>query len=71
MFNVVLKLNNHFWKKLQNYFFVEKNETKTNQWIRSRKKISKALIKIKKKKNSSSLAVQIWSSKQCAEIFFK
>ena len=70
MFNVVLKLNNHFWKKLQNYFFVEKNEAQTNQWIRSRKKISKSLIKIKKKK-SSSLAVQIWSSKQCAEIFFK
>ena len=22
----MLKLNNHTWKKLQNYFFVEKNE---------------------------------------------
>ena len=33
VFNIVLKLNNHIWKKLQNYFFVEKNEAQTSGFV--------------------------------------
>ena len=44
MFNIVLKLNNHIWKKLQNYFFVEKNEAPTSGFVVA-KKTSKSLKK--------------------------
>ena len=29
VFNIILKLNNHIWKKLQNYLFVEKMKPKS------------------------------------------
>ena len=42
------------------------------QWFCSREKKLQVLEKnVFRKKNSSSLFVQIWSSKQCAEFFFK
>ena len=37
VFNIVLKLNNHIWKKLQNYFFVEKNEAQTSGFVVAKK----------------------------------
>ena len=37
MFNIILKLNNHTWKKLQNYFFVEKNEAQTSGFVVAKK----------------------------------
>ena len=65
VFNIVLKLSNHIWKKLQNYFFCGK-KWGPNQWFCSREKSSKSL-----KKDSSSWFVRIWSSKRCAEFFKK
>ena len=44
MFNIVLKLNNHVWKKLQNYFFMEKNEVQTSGFV-----VAKKLPSLKKK----------------------
>ena len=52
VFNIVLKLNNHIWKKLQNYFFVEKNEAQTSGFVVAEKAPSLwKKLKKKKKKN--------------------
>ena len=37
VFNITLKLNNHTWKKLQNYFLMEKNEPQIIGFIVARK----------------------------------
>ena len=44
MFNIILKLNNHTWKKLQNNFFCGKRWV-PNQWFCSREKSSESLKK--------------------------
>ena len=33
----MLKLNNHIWKKLQNYFFVQKNENQISGFAVAKK----------------------------------
>ena len=33
----MLKLNNHIWKKLQNYFFVQKNENQISGFVVAKK----------------------------------
>ena len=67
VFNIILKLNNLTWKKLENYFFVEK--MRSSGFI-----VAQKLQVLEKKKfrgkNFSALFVRIWSSKRCAEIFF-
>ena len=50
-------------KKTAKFFFCGKKWA-PNHWISSRKKSSKS-----SEKNSSSLFVQIWSSKRCVEFF--
>ena len=67
MFNIILKLNNHLWKKLQNYLFVEKNETQISGFAVAKKAWSS--WKKNQKKGSSSLFVRIWSSKLCVDLF--
>ena len=37
MFNIILKLNNHTWKKLQNNFFVEKDESQISGFVVAKK----------------------------------
>ena len=70
IFNIVLKLNNHIWKKLQNDFFVEKNEAQTSGFVVA-KKAPSLWKKLFWKENSSRLFVRMWSSKPCAVIFLK
>ena len=48
MFNIILKLNNHLWKKLQNYLFVEKNETQISGFAVAKKAWSSWKKKSKK-----------------------
>ena len=37
MFNIILKLNNHTWKKLQNNFFLEKDESQISGFVVAKK----------------------------------
>ena len=37
MFNIILKLNNHTRKKLENYFFVEINEAQSSGFVVAKK----------------------------------
>ena len=37
VFNIILELNNHTWKILQNYFFVEKNESQISGFVVAKK----------------------------------
>ena len=62
VFNIVLKLNNHIWKKLQNYFFVEKNEAQTSGLIVAKKAPSLWKKKFLKKKFFQLI---------CADMIFK
>ena len=57
MFNITSKLNNHTWKKLQNYVFVEKNEAQISGFVVANKAPS-PWKNLKQKKNSSSLFVR-------------
>ena len=59
MFNIILKLNNNTWKKLQNYFFVEKKEPQISGFIAKKKDPSLWKEIFWKKKKSSSLFVRI------------
>ena len=68
MFNIVLKLNNHIWKKTTKSAFCGK-KWRPNQWFCSRKKAPSLWKKIFWKRKPSSLFVRIWSSKPCAEVF--
>ena len=62
MLNIVLKLNNHIWEKLQNYFFVEKNEAQTSGSVVA-KKAPSLLKKTFLKKKTFQLI--------CADMIFK
>ena len=42
MFNIILKLNNHTWKKLQNIFVLEKNKAQISGFVVVAKKNSKS-----------------------------
>ena len=67
---LILKLNNYAWKKVQNYFFVEKNDAQNSGFAVVKKAWKKFFLKKKKKKkNPSSLFVQIRPTKRCTEIF--
>ena len=68
VFNIILKLNNHPWKKYK-ISFLWKNEAQISVVSQSRKKLQDLKIIFFRKKDSSSLFVPIWSSKRCAEFF--
>ena len=70
VFNKISKLNNHSWKKVQNYFFVEKNDAQINR-VAVVKRAPSPLKKCFRKKNPFSLFVQIRPTKLCAEVFLK
>ena len=69
-FNKILKLDNHPWEKIKIYFFVEKNDAQISR-VAVVKKAPSLWKKNFRKKNPSSLFVQIRPTKRCAEIFLK
>ena len=65
VFNIILKLNNHPWKKIWNDFFLEKDDVQISRVA----VVKKAPSSWKKKKNPSSLFVQVRPTEGCGEIF--
>ena len=71
VFNIVLKLNNHLRKKNRQINFLWKKLRPKSMVLQPRKKLQVLEKNFFWKSNSSSLYLQIWSSKWCVEIFVK
>ena len=66
VFDIILKLNNRPWRKVWNQFFVGKNDAQSSGFAVVKKAPRKKNFLIR---NSSSLFVQIRSTKPCADFF--